>query len=74
MKNFFGIFSFGAAGSKFLNVEGHFIELGVFDFIKDKPVQVIISNADTDGFVSIDAVQFVPAEPIAASEHFSPPQ
>jgi len=24
---------------------------------------VIISNADTDGFVSVDAVQFVPAEP-----------
>jgi hypothetical protein len=43
-------------------LEGHFVELGVFDFIKDKPAQVIISNADTDGFVSVDAVQFVPAE------------
>ena len=29
MKNIFGIFSFGAAGSKFLNVEGHFVEMGI---------------------------------------------
>lgn len=53
----------GTARSKFLKVESHFVELGVFDFVKDKPAQVIISNADTDDFVSVDARQFVPAEP-----------
>ncbi|MCA9218230.1 MAG: FAD-dependent oxidoreductase, partial [Planctomycetales bacterium] len=36
-----------------------FHSLGVFDFIKTKPAIVRISNAESDGYVVIDAVQWL---------------
>jgi hypothetical protein len=35
--------------------------LGTFRFEPGKPASVVISNADADGYVVVDAVQFVPA-------------
>ena len=40
-----------------------FISLGQFTFTEDKPAIITISNADTDGFVVVDAVQLVPVKP-----------
>ena len=34
--------------------------IGIFEFNADKPAEVTISNAGTDGYVIVDAVQFVP--------------
>jgi hypothetical protein len=36
--------------------------LGVFNFAQGKSGAVVVSNAEANGFVSVDAVQFVPAE------------
>lgn len=41
-------------------IEGAFDSLGVFDF--DETGIVEVSNKDTDGYVIVDAVQFIPAE------------
>ena len=57
-----------AEGSKTLTVneregppiEGLFISLGKYSLTADKGATVIISNAGTDGFVVIDAVQALP--------------
>ena len=38
-------------------LSGHFVSLGVFHLTPDKPAMIDISNTDTDGFVSVDAVQ-----------------
>lgn len=38
-----------------------FYSLGEFEFVQDKPAVVQLSNADTDGYVIADAVQFLPA-------------
>ena len=38
---------------------GHFVSLGTFTFAPSKPVIVSVSNAGTDGFVSVDAVQLI---------------
>ena len=38
-------------------VDGHFAELGTFRIARELPVIVTVSNAGTDGFVSVDAVQ-----------------
>ncbi len=38
----------------------HFISLGVFKFSKSKPAVVTVDNDGTTGFVSVDAVQFLP--------------
>ena len=40
-------------------IEGHFAELGRFSLAPASPVIVTVSNAGTDGFVSVDAVQVV---------------
>jgi hypothetical protein len=37
-----------------------FISLGVYDFTADKPAAVVISNRETDGYVIVDAVQWIP--------------
>ena len=44
--------------------EGFFHPLGTFRATREAPLQVIVGNADTDGFVSVDAVQVeaVPAK------------
>ena len=36
-----------------------FVSLGEFDFSSDSPAAVTISNQDTDGYVIIDAVQWI---------------
>jgi hypothetical protein len=40
-------------------LEKHFVSLGTFRFAADKPASVTISNAGTEGYVSVDAVQFI---------------
>jgi hypothetical protein len=37
-----------------------FVSLGVFDFNTDKPAAVTVSNQGADGYVIIDAVQWLP--------------
>jgi hypothetical protein len=44
-----------------LMLGGHFVSLGTFPFTSDKPSTITVSNADTDGFVSVDAVQLLRA-------------
>jgi hypothetical protein len=41
-------------------IDGSFISLGTYDFTGDKAAAVIVSNAGTDGYVIIDAVQWLP--------------
>jgi hypothetical protein len=38
---------------------GGFISLGVFAFASDQPAAVVVSNTDADGYVVIDAVQWL---------------
>lgn len=38
------------------------VSLGVFRFAKNTPAQVVVTNKDVDGYVVIDAVQWVPNE------------
>ncbi|QIF03318.1 FAD-dependent oxidoreductase [Roseimicrobium sp. ORNL1] len=40
-------------------VEKYFASLGQFEFTKDKPAVVTVSNEGTKGFVTVDAVQWV---------------
>jgi hypothetical protein len=42
-------------------IDRAFIPLGAFSFVTSKPVVIGVSNANTDGFVVIDAVQLLPA-------------
>jgi hypothetical protein len=42
-------------------VEASFVSVGTFEFAAGQPAAVTISNAGADGFVVIDAVQWVPA-------------
>ncbi|MBI5691963.1 MAG: FAD-dependent oxidoreductase [Verrucomicrobia bacterium] len=42
-------------------IDGHFAELGTFPATPKAPVVVTIETSGTDGFVSVDAVQLVPA-------------
>ncbi|MDO8539773.1 MAG: FAD-dependent oxidoreductase [Opitutaceae bacterium] len=37
----------------------HFVSVGIFRFTAEKPAVVGVDNAGTDGFVSVDAVQFL---------------
>jgi len=39
-----------------------FVSLGKFEFDADKPTAVVVSNRDADGYVIIDAVQWVRVE------------
>ena len=41
-------------------IEDSFVSLGVFDFTAEQPATVTVSNAGTDGYVTIDAVQWLP--------------
>jgi len=41
-------------------LEGRTVSLGKFTFTADKPAVVTVSNAGTDGYVIIDAVQLLP--------------
>ena len=41
--------------------DGLFLPLGVFEFRAGRPAVVTVSNHDTDGYVVVDAVQWVPA-------------
>jgi len=41
-------------------IDGLFVSLGTFDFGADQPAEVIVSNKGTDGYVVIDAVQWLP--------------
>ena len=49
-------------------MDGHFISLGTYRFEKDGAGFVLVSNAGTTGFVTVDALQFLPEELVAASE------
>ena len=59
-----------AEGSKVITVnekltpvlDKHFTSLGHFPFTAAKPAVVAISNAGTDGFVAVDAVQLLPVK------------
>jgi hypothetical protein len=42
-------------------LEKYFVSLGQYDCAPERPVTISISNAETDGFVSVDAVQLVEA-------------
>jgi hypothetical protein len=44
------------------SVEKHFTSLGKFEFTKDMPAVVTVSNEGTNGFVAVDAVQWVRVE------------
>lgn len=41
-------------------IDGLFLSLGTFRFIKDQPAIVTIRNGDTNGIVGADAVQLLP--------------
>ncbi len=41
---------------------GQFRSLGTYQFSPKKPASVVVSNSGTDGYVVIDAVQFLPAD------------
>jgi hypothetical protein len=43
-------------------IDKAFISLGTFHFTAEKPATVTVTNAGTDGYVVVDAVQFLPAE------------
>ncbi|EDL60405.1 FAD-dependent oxidoreductase [Gimesia maris] len=43
-------------------LEGLFISLGEYDFTPDQPAVVEVSNAGADGYVIIDAVQWIPVK------------
>lgn len=43
-------------------VDGHFVSLGKYEFNKINPAVVVVSNRETDGYVIIDAVQWVPGK------------
>jgi hypothetical protein len=43
-------------------IDGAWLSLGTFDFTPDHPATVTISNANTNGHVIIDAVQFLPTK------------
>ncbi len=40
-------------------IGGLFVSLGIFEFTTDKPAAVVITNRNTDGYVVVDAVQWV---------------
>ncbi len=40
--------------------DGLFYTVGTFDFSADVPAKVVIQNAKTDGYVTIDGIQWLP--------------
>ena len=57
-------------------IDGRFVSLGKFRFEKDGAGYVLISNEDTKGFVTVDALQLLPegeaAAPVANADKASP--
>lgn len=43
-------------------IDGLFVSLGTFEFASDKPAAVVVTNKDTDGYVVVDAVQWLPVK------------
>jgi hypothetical protein len=43
-------------------IDGLFVSLGTFEFTTDKPAAVVVVNQGTDGYVVVDAVQWLPAK------------
>ncbi len=43
-------------------IDGLFISLGTFRFMREEPAIVTVSNTGADGYVIADAVQFIPVE------------
>jgi hypothetical protein len=43
-------------------IDGRFVSLGTFTFLKDGQGYVLVSNEGTNGVVVVDAVQFLPAD------------
>jgi hypothetical protein len=43
-------------------IDGSFVSLGTFEFSAGKTAAVVVANKDTDGFVVVDAVQWLPEE------------
>ena len=43
-------------------IDGLFQPIGTYEFTDQQPARVTITNSDTDGYVVIDAVRFVPVE------------
>ena len=43
-------------------IEASFVSLGTYEFAEGKPAAVVVSNAGADGYVVIDAVQWVPVD------------
>jgi len=41
-------------------IDGLFVSLGTFDFAPDRPAAVVVTNRGADGYVIIDAVQWLP--------------
>jgi len=48
-------------------IEGRFVSLGTYRFEKDGAGFVLVSNADTTGYVTVDALQFLSEDQIAAN-------
>jgi hypothetical protein len=42
------------------SIDGQFISLGTYEFAGEQPAAVVVSNQDADGYVVIDAVQWLP--------------
>jgi len=42
------------------SIEERFHSLGHFEFVADRPAAVVVSNANSNGYVVIDAVQWLP--------------
>jgi hypothetical protein len=43
--------------------QGHFVSLGFFRFTPEKPAAILITNKGADGYVSVDAIQFLDQAP-----------
>jgi hypothetical protein len=43
-------------------IDDTFVSLGVFEFAAEKPAVVKVSNLETDGYVVVDAVQWLPVK------------
>ena len=42
-------------------IDDHFVSLGNFEFAANQPAAVVVTNRGADGYVIIDAVQWLPS-------------
>ena len=42
------------------SLEGSFVSLGTFEFASGEAAAVVVTNQGTDGYVVVDAVQWLP--------------